>query len=422
MRTTYSGLDRAQPVARAARISSAPGPTDGTPIIDPIVAHTVRSDRARGNARCPRLRGTGRRPDDGRREVGRAARAWNILRPRVAHMTSGPGESPARPRRWRRRLGRLVVVAIAATALGAVLQVSAIAWDARRVHPPGVLVDVGGHRLHLSCTGEGSPAVVLEHGGAGSALAWFRVQPDVARVTRVCSYDRAGLGWSDASDQPRDAQHIGAELHALVHRTGPLVPFVLAGWSYGGLFARAYAADYPEDLAGLVLIDATPTTEWTRSAVGVAQHQSEQWMYAATRALARVGLLRLLPNPMTSPPPGLTPEQKQQWKTIYRRTRFWDTVAAESEAITLTMKQVDEAGGLGDLPLVVVTAGANAGVDGQWQAEQVALRALSSRSAHVVVENATHASLWAEPEASRATASAIVRLVEDVRAGAGARR
>jgi pimeloyl-ACP methyl ester carboxylesterase len=305
---------------------------------------------------------------------------------------------------------------LAAAGLGALVQVVATAWDDRRVPAPGVLVAVDGHRMHLNCTGEGGPTVVLEHGGGGSALAWFHVQPDVARVTRVCAYDRPGLGWSEASGQPRDGRRIAEDLHALVQTAGIPTPFVLAGWSYGGLFARIYAARYREDLAGLILLDATPTSIWRRTPVGQSQYETERRMYAVAQGLARLGLLRLLPTPLSSPPDGLSPGQKRQWSATYGRTRFWDTTAAESAAILITMRQADEARDLGDLPLLVVSAGANTGVDGQWQSDQRALLALSRNSAQVVVEGATHTSLWVEPDASRASAGAIIRMVDSVRA------
>ena len=129
--------------------------------------------------------------------------------------------------------------------------------DARAYPPPGQLVDIGGHRLHLNCTGTGSPTVVLEpgQGGVSSDLAW--IAPAVARDTTVCVYDRAGRGWSDATDKPQDGAQIAADLHTLLHRAQVPGPYVLAGHSFGGLYVQAFAAQFPNEVAGLVLLDST---------------------------------------------------------------------------------------------------------------------------------------------------------------------
>ena len=129
--------------------------------------------------------------------------------------------------------------------------------DARAYPMPGQLVDVGGHRMHLHCTGSGSPTVVLEpgQGGASSDLGW--VAPAVARDSTVCVYDRAGRGWSDPADGPQDAAQIAADLHTLLERAQVPGPYVLAGHSFGGLYVQTFAATYPDQVAGLVLLDST---------------------------------------------------------------------------------------------------------------------------------------------------------------------
>ena len=122
---------------------------------------------------------------------------------------------------------------------------------------PGQLVDVGGYRLHLHCTGTGSPTVILEpgQGGVSSDLAW--IAPAVARDTTVCVYDRPGRGWSDAADRPQDGDQIAADLHTLLERAHVPGPYVLAGHSFGGLYVLRFAAQFPDHVAGLVLLDST---------------------------------------------------------------------------------------------------------------------------------------------------------------------
>src|SRR2546430_6631778 len=121
---------------------------------------------------------------------------------------------------------------------------------------PGRLVENGGYKLHLDCTGEGTPTLVLDSGLGDSYISWRKVQPEMAKFTRVCSYDRAGLGFSDSSPRPRTSKVIAEELHALVHNVGISDPIVLVGHSMGGYDVRVYASLYRNDVAGMVLVDA----------------------------------------------------------------------------------------------------------------------------------------------------------------------
>lgn len=159
----------------------------------------------------------------------------------------------------------LALVGLAALTLaiaGVIYQWIGLVHDARRFPPPGQLVDVGGYRLHAVCCGRGMPTVVLESAIAASSLSWARVQSDVARFTNVCAYDRAGLGWSDASTGPRTFARTLDELHAVLTRLECAAPCVLVGHSFGVFVCLAYAARYPQTIGGLVLVD--PPTEWVR--------------------------------------------------------------------------------------------------------------------------------------------------------------
>ena len=138
---------------------------------------------------------------------------------------------------------------------GATYQGVATALERRQFRHPGRLVDVDGHQLHISCTGEGSPTVVLEAPATGMSAAWGWVQPEIAAVTRVCSYDRAGLGWSEAGDRPYDPGAVVAQLHTLLERSGEHPPYVVTGQGLGAAFARWYAAQFNPDVEALVLID-----------------------------------------------------------------------------------------------------------------------------------------------------------------------
>jgi pimeloyl-ACP methyl ester carboxylesterase len=146
-----------------------------------------------------------------------------------------------------RRLYRVIVVVlltITAIALaGALYQAIASARDRRRYPPPGRMVDVGGYRLHLYCIGEGTPTVVLNSASSDTVSDWIWVQPKIAQVTRVCAYDRAGLGWSDFG--PHDPRQNAHQLHTLLANGGIRGPLIMVGHSFGGLYSRYYAAEYP---------------------------------------------------------------------------------------------------------------------------------------------------------------------------------
>ncbi len=139
---------------------------------------------------------------------------------------------------------------------GAIYQWVESRLDRRMNSAPGQLVDVGGYRIHIYCVGGGSPTVVLDSGLSDSSLSWYRVQPEIARFTRVCAYDRAGLGWSDPSPKPRNSMVFAEELHTLLHNAGIPAPYVLVGHSMGGFDALIYARLYSPEVAGMVLVDS----------------------------------------------------------------------------------------------------------------------------------------------------------------------
>jgi len=166
--------------------------------------------------------------------------------------------------------------------------------DRRDYPPPGRFVDVGGRRMHLVESGAGTPVVVLESGIAASCLNWTNIQAEVARFTRVCSYDRASLGWSDSAQTPRVTSHLVEELHELLKAANLPGPYVLAGHSYGGMLVRAYAARYPDEVAGLVLVDPLPPREWMRPSEEQARILGWGVRLARRGALlARLGIVRM---------------------------------------------------------------------------------------------------------------------------------
>jgi pimeloyl-ACP methyl ester carboxylesterase len=141
--------------------------------------------------------------------------------------------------------------------LGAAYQTSAAETDKRTCSPRGQLYTVNGHQMHLGCMGEGSPAVILQSGATAESLWWYRVQNQLAQHTRVCAYDRAGLGFSEPTPEPRDGVTIAGELHALLEQAGVLAPYIMAGHSFGAVWTRIFAAQYLQEVAGIVLVGST---------------------------------------------------------------------------------------------------------------------------------------------------------------------
>lgn len=177
----------------------------------------------------------------------------------------------------------LPAVFVGILAAGALYQAVSAARQRRLHAPPGTLIDVGGHRLHAVCAGEGSPPVLLESGIAASSLSWAAVRPEIAAFTRVCAYDRAGLAWSDAPSSPRTFDRLLDELGIVMREVNFADPAILVGHSFGSLLVRAYGARHPERIAGLVLVD--PPTEW------IAMTPARARMLRGGRSLARIGAL-----------------------------------------------------------------------------------------------------------------------------------
>ena len=296
----------------------------------------------------------------------------------------------SRTRTW---LLNPVLAVLVLFALGGAYQVIGRATEPH-VAMRGELVDVGPYRLHLECTGTGAPTVILEAGGGASAATFDWIAPDVARHTTVCVYDRAGKGWSDAAQTAPDGAQIATDLHALLERADVAGPYVLAGHSFGGLYVMRYAAQYPDEVAGMVLIDSTapnttPVPPTTEGSDNFLKHFS-----ALTSATARLGLGRLL---------GATSKEMASFIDEY-------AVAGRSAS------EAGELMSLDGKPLIVLTA--EQGNSPGWMPHQDAMAGLSTNSLHDVVPGATHQSLVDNPTHAAVVSQAIVDVVEATRAGA----
>lgn len=297
----------------------------------------------------------------------------------------------------------------------AAYQAAGEARDRRKHPPPGRLVDLGGYRLHIVCAGEGSPPVVICPALGATAAEWQEVQRLASRETTVCVYDRTGLGYSDLARRRRATVRMAEELHALLHAANIQPPYVLAGHSIGGFVVRVFVKMYPNEVAGLALIDSShpeqrerlPKTHWRDYPGGMLAAIAYMWMRP-------LGLRRL------SRDLGL----RNTGDMLWARQRRGDAkeMLAYKEMCRETATLV---GNLGDLPLAVLTS---ARIDPNysprlqrgrdrfyevWTVMQNEMAALSTNSTHVVAEHGGHHLNHGNPEL---VANALTSLVKQVRA------
>jgi pimeloyl-ACP methyl ester carboxylesterase len=322
----------------------------------------------------------------------------------------------------------VITALLALSAIGATYQAVATEIDKRTYPPPGELVDVNGHLMHIDCIGEGAPTVILESGLGTMSADWANVQPQVAKTTRVCSYDRAGTGWSEIGPKPRDPRQISSELHTLLGKAGIDGPYVLVGQSFGGLYVRMYADLYPKEVAGMVLVDSSHPDMWTRlSPEVVATLSPPAWQVGAMTFLTRLGVFRLTGGDMADC--GLPAQECKEEQAYLRSTRYRVTWGREMLAPDRDA-QVRATGDLGDKPLVVLSAGDHgrdlaAGVsptalarfERTWRTLQGELAALSTDSTHIVVERAGHSTLQTDRQDARVTSAEIKEVVQAARTG-----
>jgi pimeloyl-ACP methyl ester carboxylesterase len=319
--------------------------------------------------------------------------------------------------RWAKYLlGGLAIFLFLLAVAGAVYQLINTSRDKTKYPPPGQLVDVGGYRLHIYCTGNGNPTVILDSMGDGMSANWGWVQPKVAHVTRVCSYDRAGFGWSDPGPAPRDAQHAAEELHTLLGKVGIVSPYVLVGHSFGANVARVYAGRYPAEVGGMVFVDPGLLYRDPRLArVYREEEESSERLMIVAPFLARLGLFRLSGQGSVLSQ-DLPPRQSAEFTASYASTQHWDALQAQNVAFPQTSAEVQNITSLGDLPLVVLSASLPTDETRRISTEINAdLVRLSSKGSHRVVEEATHADLANNSRHAEVTSAAILQVVETVR-------
>lgn len=310
------------------------------------------------------------------------------------------------------RWGRAALVVAAVLSSAAAVQQALTVRDRRRYPPPGLLINVDGHPLHLQVRGPDTagPTVVLEAGMGSFSPNWYWVQQELASKIRTVAYDRAGLGWSRRSRQPRDAQTIAVELRDALSKAGIEPPYVLAGHSFGGLPIRAFADLYPDLTAGLILVDASHPDQWVRWPTPHADRILE----ASQKILGWLGwfgLLRAL-HLARGISAGLPARQAAELRAGAALPGFAAIEAAQIRSWSLSREQLNAAAPLGDLPLAVIAVSEQPVGGELLTALQHELAELTENAGFQVVQGASHESLISNREHARVVAKTIQAVVQ----------
>ena len=331
-----------------------------------------------------------------------------LLAAGVAAITAHHDVSRSIFRALRYVFGAEAVFVVVMAAVGALYQAISVSREQRLYPPPGKLVDIGGYRLHLYCSGEGGPTVILDYGRVGSYLDWYYVQPQVAPFTRACSYDRGGYGWSDPSPKPRLPSVMAEELHTLLTNAGEKPPYVLVGHSFGSFDVLMYAHKYRGEVAGIVLVDGTHPDG------RLPFYWRDKLWLRALEFTALFGLPRWR-RWCGGGPPAIAPIRA----AIFCRSHIYRTDYDQWAAFPQSADEVRKLGSLGNLPLHVISRdpdrrpGSNdptfSSREQHWLKLQRQLLQLSSNATHTIATDSGHDVMTDRPDV---VVEAIRKMVE----------
>lgn len=302
--------------------------------------------------------------------------------------------------KWRRICERIAlsaaIIVFFAAAASTVFNALAIHHYRAIYSPQGRLYTVDGYKMHLYCTGQGSPTIILDAGLGNDSLIWADVQPALAKTTRVCSYDRAGFGWSDLQPSPRDADRITDQLHALLTQAGIKGPIVLMGHSIAGLYIRDYAARYPQNLSALVFVDgSTPLqedrfpgrTKWVLLKAKLELLQTK-WLYV-------LGIPRITGECNIGE--GFEVSAGKMLSEDQCRAALYTALEREDESFHQSGNETIHTGPFGDLPILIFSQDNHPSVseplskvDEIWDQMQEELKSLSTRSRRIIAKGSGH--------------------------------
>jgi pimeloyl-ACP methyl ester carboxylesterase len=317
----------------------------------------------------------------------------------------------------------LILIIVLFLAIGYIYQRRTTAADFEQVPPPGQRVDVGGYSLHIYCTGSGAgPTVVVDAGAGDFSTSWIGIQREVEKSARICTYDRAGYGWSDSSPYPRTAIQMSNELHQLLVNAKIDPPYILVGHSLGGMTIRVFAGLYPDEVAGMVLVDAGHEDQLERLPPEYLKlYQQQQSYFSVMGFMSRFGILRMIGSSskgadFAPPQVAKLPKDVQSvYLMMISHPSFFDTMLAELRALPEISAEVRATGKLGDMPLFILSADTpdeaalhSIGLGDDFPAVELQqtfndlqdeFESLSTNSTHVIVKDSTHAINLDQPRA-----------------------
>lgn len=352
-------------------------------------------------------------------------------------LDSQPNDSPYGNRllRWARGAAlALLALVIVLACLGATYQLVGNWRDARRFPQRGRTVHAGTLKMNIDCAGSGTPTVILEQGGGMPGLGWMKVQPQVAQFSRVCSYDRAGYGWSEPGPMPRTVPRMANELKALLDASGEKGPYVMAAASLGGPIVRLYTKLYPNDVAGLILVDASHEDQQKRAQSVqppelIAENNREvesyqRWEWLRRPLMLHLGIERFMVH-FTQQSGQMPQVFWEEYFYLSQKPGFQETVASEIRSLPDSSSALN-AVNLGDRPLTVLTAGKMTftpepfltkeiedKIRNAFYEMQTEQTRLSTRGKQIIVPDSGHVIMFERPDA---VISAIREVWTDARA------
>jgi pimeloyl-ACP methyl ester carboxylesterase len=306
--------------------------------------------------------------------------------------------------KWRRLCERIVLslamlIALAA-GTGATFNVLA-AHHYRALHPAaGRFYVVDGYKMHLYCTGEGSPTIVLDAGLGNDSLIWAKVQPELSKTTRVCSYDRAGFGWSDPQPGPHDAERIADQLHSLLTQAGITGATVLMGHSIAGLYIRAYVNRYPHNVSGLVFVDSSTPLQEDRFPADPEDTKNPELELLELKWLYMLGIPRVMGQ--CTHEAGFDDYAGRMIAEDQCRPSLWTAVGQEEKSGRQSGNETIHTGPFGDLPILIFSEDPQLSVSSAlptkpeiemakiWDEMQEDLKHLSTRSRRIIAKSSSH--------------------------------
>ena len=296
-------------------------------------------------------------------------------------------------RRW---VPRILIATLALVSTGSIYERIEEWQDDRRFPQIGRSIDIGGRSLNIYCSGEGSPTVIMDSGHALPGYEWAAVQPEIAKFTKACWYDRAGFGWSDRANSPNTVDSMPRDLHRLLGAAQIGPPYILVGHSLGGWNVRVFNSLYPGEVAGIILVDVPsedtldriPNLARRKFPISLPRHA----LSLVVEGVGQTGVFRLASLSSGPRPSGLTQEQWAILCALQRRPKAIGAEINEHGAGLQSVARVRASGGFGEIPFVVLTAGQGPNVE-----EQRVMIQLQSEFAHrfphgnqVLVPNSDH--------------------------------